>query len=380
MGAVSARPVASNDRKLAIVAGASVAVSVGAVLARFAGVMPDGPSTLIVLVGAAIGLKVALTYASRAASDVARTRVMNLISTIALAISALTVIASLPRITKLAGLHAFAVDVAAQLWTLALLWIVAGFVRTIGWRAFVGAWLTGFLGLTALARLVGTPVIAKLGTSSMLATAVWVPVTEELLKMLPVVLVLLMSMRRSRARPSALDLTLLGAWSGAGFQLYENASLGQSSFSLFANPVLSLFFPSERKGTAFGWTIAQTGHMVHTSLIALAVAFALMYPRRFAKRWIAPAVAIGAVLLEHCSQNAMITGHLNEVVGKVSIVLTLGGRLTSILLIGGVGYAVLLQRKAVEGAFHPMEWLRLLPQEAKRRSALLAAAQTRGAP
>ena len=120
--------------------------------------------------------------------------------------------------------------------------------------------------------------------------------------------------------------------------------------------------------------------MVHTSLIALGVAFALMYPRQVAKRWIAPAVAIGAVLLEHCSQNAMITGHLNEVVGKISIVLTLGGRLTSILLIGGIGCVVLLERKAVGGAFNPTEWLRLLPQEARRRSALLAAAQARGAP
>ena len=247
MGAVSARPAASSDRTLAIIAGVSVAVCVGAVLARIAGVLPDGPSTLIVIVGAAIGLKVALTYASRSASDAARTRVMNLVSTIALAISALTVIASLPRITKTAGMHAFALDLFAQLWTLALLWIVAGPVRTIGWRAFVGAWLTGFLGLTALARLVGTPVVAKLGTSSMLATAVWVPVTEELLKLLPVVLVLVMSLRRARARPSALDLALLGAWSGAGFQLYENASLGQSSFSLFANPYSRcLFRASER--------------------------------------------------------------------------------------------------------------------------------------
>jgi hypothetical protein len=41
---------------------------------------------------------------------------------------------------------------------------------------------------------------------------------------------------------------------------------------------------------------------------------------------------------------------------------------------------VLLERKAVGGGFHPMEWLRLLPQEAKRRSALLAAVQARGAP
>src|SRR5450432_3241885 len=119
MGGVTVQPMQTTDRTLAIIAGASVAVSVGAVLARIAGALPDGPSTLIVIVGAAIGLKVALTYASRSASDAARTRVMNLVSTIALAISALTVIASLPRITKTAGLHALALDFFAQLWTLA---------------------------------------------------------------------------------------------------------------------------------------------------------------------------------------------------------------------------------------------------------------------
>src|SRR5664279_1988830 len=182
ISAVTGSPTQTTDRTLALIAGASVAVSLSAVLARFAGVMPDGPSTLIVIVGAAIGLKVAFTYASRSASDATRTRVMKRVSTIGLAISVLTVIASLPRITKAGGVHVFLLDFFAQLWTLALLWIVAGPVRTIGWRAFVGAWLTGFLGLTALARLVGTPIVDKLGVSSLLGTALWVPITEELIK------------------------------------------------------------------------------------------------------------------------------------------------------------------------------------------------------
>jgi len=378
MGAVSARPAVSSDRTLAIIAGASVAVSVGAVLARFVGVMPDGPSTLIVLVGAAIGLKVALTYASRSASDAARTRVMNLVSTIALAISALTVIASLPRITKLAGLHAFALDFGAQLWTMAILWIVAGPVRTIGWRAFIGAWLTGFLGVTALARLVGTPVVDKLGTSSILATAVWVPITEEILKLLPVALVLVMAMRRRSARPAVLDIVLLAAFTGAGFNSYESATLGRGAFSLLANPILSLIIPGLGKASVNGWTVVQTGHLVHTALITLGVAFALFYPRQFARRWVVPTAAIVAVLLEHCSQNAIATGHLNEIVGKLSIVLTLGGRLTTLMLIGGVGYVAMREWRATGRGLQPDTWFGLLRGEAARRSSLFADAQMRG--
>jgi hypothetical protein len=378
MGAVTVRPAVSSDRTLAIVAGASVAVSVGAVLARLAGAMPEGPSTLVVLAGAVIGLKVALTYASRAASDAARTRVMNLVSTIALAISVLTVIASLPRITKLAGMHAFELDVAAQMWTLALLWIVAGSVRTIGWRAFVGAWLTGFLGLTALARLVGTPLVAKLGTSSIVATALWVPITEELFKLLPVTLVLVMALRRRSSRPSVLDIVLIAAFTGAGFNSYESATLGRGGFSLFANPLLSLFIPSLGKASVSGWTVVQSGHLVHTALLALGVAFALFYPKQFARRWIVPAAVIAAVLLEHCSQNAIATGHLYEIVGKLSIVLTLGGRLTTLMLIGGVAYVVLLEWRALGRQIVPETWFRLDPAEARRRSSSLAQAQVRG--
>jgi hypothetical protein len=53
------RSPGANDRTLAIIAGASVAVSVAELLARLAGVLPDGPSALSVIVAAAIGLKVA---------------------------------------------------------------------------------------------------------------------------------------------------------------------------------------------------------------------------------------------------------------------------------------------------------------------------------
>jgi len=378
MGAVTVQPMQTTDRTLAIIAGASVTVSVGAVLARLAGALPEGPSTLIVIIGAAIGLKVALTYASRSASSAARTRVMNLVSTIGLAISVATVIASMPRITKAGGVHVFLLDFLAQFWTLALLWIVAGPVRTIGWRAFVGAWLTGFLGLTALARFVGTPIVDRLGVSSLLGTALWVPITEELIKMLPVILVLVMAMRRPRARPSVLDVVLLAAATSAGFNIYESATFGRGAFSLSSNPGLSLLVPGLFRGSAYGWTMMQTGHLVHTALLALSAAFTLMYPKQFARRWIVPTVAIAAVLIEHCSQNGITTGQLNDTIGKLSIVLTLGGRLTTLMLIGGVAYVARLEWRATGREIHPETWFRLLPAEAARRSSLLAQAQMRG--
>lgn len=376
--AVVGQSMPASDRTLAIIAGASVAVSVAALLARLAGVLPDGPSALIVIVAAAVGLKVALSYAAKSASSAARARVMNLVSTVALAISGLTVLASLPRITKAGGMHPFVVDLVAQLWTLAILLVVVGPVRTIGWRAFVGAGLTGFLGATALARLVGRPLVEKLGVSSLFATALWVPFTEELFKMLPVVLVLAIALRRTTARPSVLDLTVIGAWSGAGFSLYENAAFGRGLFSLSASPLLSFFFPSTLKSTAFGWSMPQTGHLAHTALIALGVAFALTYGRRMRRPWVVPAIAIAAVLAEHCSQNAIVSSQLNGVVAKAALVLTLGGRLTPLMLIAGLAYVAALEWRIVGLPSGFENWVRVSPSEAGRRSTLLAAAQSRG--
>jgi hypothetical protein len=273
----------------------------------------------------------------------------------------------------------FLIDLLAQLWTIAVLTVVAGPVRTLGWRAFAGVALTGFLAITGLARFVGRPLIENLGASNLFAVAVWVPVTEELVKLIPVGIVLALALRRTDARPSALDAMLLGAWTGAGFAVYENAALGRGSFSLWTNPVLSLVVPSTGKGTAFGWPVMQTGHLVHTALIALAVAFAVLYGRRIRRAWIAAAVAIGAVLLEHCSQNAMAAGDLNEIVAKATLVLTLGGWLTSTLLVAGVAYVMAFEWRIVGGAFRPVDWFRLQPAEALRRAALLARAQSGGA-
>ena len=376
--AMVGRSMPANDRTLAIIGGVSVAVSVAALLARLAGVLPDGPSALIVIVAAAVGLKVALSYAAKSASSATRARVMNLISTVALAISGITVLASLPRITKAGGMHPLVVDLVAQLWTLAILSIVAGPVRTIGWRALVGAGLTGFLGTTALARLVGRPLVEKLGVSSVFATSLWVPFTEELFKMLPVVLVLAIALRRTTTRPSVLDMTMIGAWSGAGFSLYENAAFGRGVFSLSASPLLSLFFPSTLKATALGWTMSQASHLVHTAVIALGVAFALTYGRRMRRWWVVPAIAIACVLAEHGSQNAIVSGQLSGFLAKTALVLTLGGRLTSLMLIGGLAFVAALEWRIIGIPRGIENWAKVPAAEAGRRSTLLAEAQSRG--
>ena len=367
------------DIRLAVIAGTSVFISLGAFAAGITGNLPLGVSTVVVLVGVSIGLRVAWSYAATSASSPSRAGTTLMISNVGLAISAVALLAALPRLTQSAGVQTFLVDLLAQLWTIAVLTVVAGPVRTLGWRAFAGVALTGFLAITGLARFVGRPLIENLGASNLFAVALWVPVTEELVKLIPVAIVLALALRRTDARPSALDVMLVGAWTGAGFAVYENAALGRGSFSLWTNPALSLLVPSAGKGTAFWWPVVQTGHLVHTALIALAAAFAVLYGRRIRRAWIAAAVAIGAVLLEHCSQNAMAAGDLNEIIAKATLVLTLGGWLSSTLLVAGVAYLMAFEWRIVGGAFRPVDWFRLQPAEALRRSALLARVQSGGA-
>lgn len=374
---VSAR---SADIRLAAIAGTSVIVSLTAFIAGLTGSLPSGVSTVVVLVGASIGLRVAWSYAATSASSSSRARTLTVISNVGLAISGISLIATLPRITQAAGVQTFLIDLLAQLWTLAILTAVAAPARTLGWRAFAGAGLTGFLAITGLARFVGRPLIENLGMANVFASALWVPFTEESFKLIPVAIVLALAVRRSDARPSALDVTLLGAWTGAGFALYENAALGRGSFSLVTNPVVSILFPSELKGTAFDWPLVQTGHLVHTALIALGLAIAILYGRRIRRGWIAIAVAVSAVLLEHCSQNAMAVSGLNEVVAKIALVLTLGGWLTSILLVAGVAGVMAFEWRIAGGSLQPALLFRLPPEEARRRSALFARAQIGEAP
>ena len=294
----------------------------------------------------------------------------------------LSALAALPRLTKAAGVGLFTVDLAAQLWTVGLLFAAAGPARTLGWRALLGAFLLGFLGLMGLARFVGRPVIVALGNTSLFAAAIWVPITEEIFKLLPLAFMLFFALRRSDSRPSLVDMVLLTGCAAAGFAVSENASYGRGVFSLTAAPLVSLLSPATNRGAAYGWSMVQTGHLLHSALIALAIGLVVLYrgrlPRWIARAWMVPAVAVGAVLLEHCSQNAIVTGGLNRYVGEFCMIVTLGGRLCALLLALGVGYVMTIEWRAFTPLSPSKEWLVLSPQEASRRAGWLALLQVRG--
>lgn len=379
----AARTKTASDRRLGAIAALCVALSLTGVLTHAMGVVSAPVATTAILLPVGIGLRIALSYAHRSASSAHRTQVMTGVSSIGLGIAALTLISVVPHLTRAAGMGTFAADVFAHGWTLALMTIAVSAVRTLRWRVFLGVGLTGFLAVPALAALLGRPVVSRLGTNSGLATAGWAPLTEEVLKALPVLLIALLAVRRTTNRPAAADLMLLGLWSGAGFALFENAAYGRGGANWSAAPLASLLFPSSTTTALYGRPgMVVTGHMLHTGLLALGIAITLMYKELPLRRWALPASLL-VTLAEHAAVNGLLlTGSNGGSPGwaKVLAVFTLHGWLSIVLFVSGSTAIVLHEwrnatRGAPVGSGQRRTYLIPSSNEIRRRGVALAALQ-----
>src|SRR5664279_4689108 len=329
---------ARGDRRLGAIAIACIALSLAGVLVHALGLASAPVAVTMVLVPVGVGLRVALTYTGRAAGSVRRMQVMTLVSSVGLGISVLTVVGVVPHLTQAGGVAKFGADLFAHCWTLAIVTLAVATVRALGWRAFLGAGLTGFLAVPAIAALNGRPVVNHLGTNSGLATAGWAPLTEEALKALPVVLIAALAVRRRASRPSAADLLLLGLWSGAGFALFENAVYGRGGANWSAAPLASLLIPSGTTTALHGRPgMLVSGHMLHTGLLALGIAITLLYKGIRWRRWALPAAFLVAVA-EHSAVNGLLLTSKNggsPTWAKVLAAFTLHGWLSILLFFIG---------------------------------------------
>lgn len=382
---------AAGDRRLVLIGLVCAGLSMIGLLMHAVGIIPPAAATLFVLLPVGIGMRVVLVWAARSASDKRRAHIMNLVSWIGLAVSAITIIALLPRLTKLGGMDKFIADLFANGWTIVVLTLAAGSVRTLTWRAFLGTGLLGFLGVTALARLIDQPVIDH-WNGRLRANSGLVPLTEELLKVLPVVIVVWLAARRKSVRPSAADIVLLAMWSGMGFALYEDTLYGRGRATFGDAPLVSLLFPSVHTGRMFdGTTMVFGGHLVWTGLIGLGLAIGVLYGRRFKFAWLAIPVAVLVALGEHGTGNGLSIEQKPTLI-NLAMNLSLRGWLSSILLIGGTTWIVLFEwRRAIRGsrqqapapvpgaprsALESMPtWLWVTRGESARRSRLLARLQ-----
>jgi RsiW-degrading membrane proteinase PrsW (M82 family) len=378
---------ANGDRRLGAIAIACIALSLAGVLVHALGLVSAPVAVTVVLLPVGVGLRVALTYAGRAAGSVRRTQVMTLVSSIGLGISALTLVGAVPHLTRAGGLAKFGADVFAHGWTLAIVTVAVGSVRTLGWRAFLGTGLMGFLAVPAIAALIGRPVVSHLGTNSGLATAGWAPLTEESLKALPVLLIAVLAARRRASRPSAADLLLLGLWSGAGFAVFENAVYGRGGVNWSAAPLASLAIPSGTTTALYGRPgMLVSGHMIHAGLLALGIAITLLYKEFRWRRWALPAAFLVAVA-EHAAVNGLLlTSSRGGSPGwaKLLAAVTLHGWLSILLFFLGSTAIVTYEwrnatRRAPRGSGQPPAWLIPSSREIGRRGIALASLQLTGA-
>ncbi|GAB3492387.1 PrsW family intramembrane metalloprotease [Nocardiopsis coralliicola] len=172
-------------------------------------------------------------------------------------------------------------------------------------------------------------------------TYIAVPV-EELGKLLPLLLLWVFARRRLR-RSGAVDLLLLGAASGAGFQAAEQVLLATAGgpFAAVADYGPFTLVPGASVAAADGTVFA--GHAVTTGLIAGAVGFALV--GRHAYRpwvWLGVPLAAGLAFLDHLHYNAALLGLPMDPVSSTIAVLTGNGALARWLLLGLLVAAVLL--------------------------------------
>jgi RsiW-degrading membrane proteinase PrsW (M82 family) len=244
----------------------------------------------------------------------------------------------------------------------------------------------GFLAVPAIAALIGRPVVSHLGTNSALATAGWAPLTEESLKVLPVLLIAVLAVRRSASRPAAADLLLVGLWSGAGFALFENAVYGRGGVNWSAAPLVSLVVPSGTTTALYGRPgMLVSGHMIHAGLVAVGIAITLLYKDFRFRRWALP-VAFLVALAEHSAVNGLLLTSSNggsPSWAKLLAAITLHGWLSMLLFLIGSTAIVLYEwrnatRRAPRVSGQPPAWLIPSSSEIGRRGAALAALQLAG--
>lgn len=328
---------------------------------------------------------------------------LQAISWAGLVVSLLTLIVLTPHLVEEGGGAGVVLgNLARYAWTLALLVLVFARTRTIGARALIGAALAGFFGVASLAVLIGKPLVEHLGNRSPFVMLVFAPISEELLKLLPVALFLLLSARNKRWRPSVGDAVLFGVTVASGFAVYENIlyarDTGGGWFTTLPFSALLPFITSQ------GPMLVGT-HVVYTGLASLGLGVAIIYRRRFRFAWLALPIALAVILIEHASVNRLALVGLFEgppLWVRLALIITLHGYLSTLLFLAGIAIVAIYETKAIKRGgvglpaalgLHDIlaslrasprlaslaQLLRRLRYESMRRSAILAAEQTRGA-
>ncbi len=324
---------------------------------------------------------------------------LQLLSWIGLVTSLVTLALSTPKLVEEGGgLGVVLGNLAQYGWTIVLLLVVFVKTRTIGARALLGAALAGFFGVSSLAVWAGKPFVDRLGPDSVFVMTMFAPVTEELLKLMPVAIFLLLSRRSRRFRPSIGDAVLFGITVACGMSMYENVLYVRGTYGgWFATLPFSLAMPfiHMQNGMLVG------GHVVYTALASLGLAVTLFYGSRVRLARYALPVTLVVTIFEHMTVNRLVHIGSDDLgwFAELSLVVTLWGYLSTLLLVAGVAAvaafetrlmrrggatlpAPLTMRESIAGFRQSSRWAGMvqlqkrLCYESVRRASILAVAQT----
>ncbi|MEW6183166.1 MAG: PrsW family glutamic-type intramembrane protease [Bacillota bacterium] len=269
----------------------------------------------------------------------------------------------------LAVLPVFSASLWSELWV-ALYW-PAMFVlqlavltwpwRTVPLRLVISAFLMGAGPVMALVLLVQLPLVSLLeyaypvhyffadivGKNVDVGAVFLAPVCEEAFKILPLAVILIVGpWRHLRYTAGPLDLAVLGAALGGGFQFIETVWRGMAvdlhSYARIAehiSPHLGWFYLLPTLERPEAAATAWFGHAGVTAALALVIGFALRLDARRRIRWLLPAAAGGLATFEHFMTNL---GEPDVFWLKALYIADLNGLLSSILFIAGVIWAVIL--------------------------------------
>ncbi len=240
-------------------------------------------------------------------------------------------------------------DLLTNVWYHAyvLIWllVITALGRTLPLRVLAAAFFVGVFPSMAVSLAIGYPFADMLGTSNPWFKAVLVPVLEESVKALPILLFFWFLARRGTWQPSMSDGLLLGFLVGAGFALHEDAMYGRSFGGGFALSDLAIIFPTiddERLigvGRAFGFYHAQW-----TALLGLSIGAAFFFRQRFRLSWLIPVAALAVIWLDHGRVNFVFDIlQRGSATSGVLRALVLDGRLPVYLLLAGIVAAVVAE-------------------------------------
>jgi RsiW-degrading membrane proteinase PrsW (M82 family) len=328
---------------LAAAAIIGVALALAGALAGAFGLLPAPLPTVVATAGSGGAIAVLLVLRRRGAAAALTPRTRRIVELGMLGVAVMAMLAGyITTIARTGDDEATAThDLQVHACLLLVLVALALPARTLGWRPILGSLTAGFLGSIALARALGTPVIDAIGPTD-LATAVWVPITEELVKALPVLIVALLALRDRTARPAAVDLAVLGAASGAGFALMENLQYGRAWGDWSSAPPLSLLLPTIEHDRDTGASQYIAGHAIWTALVCLGLGVGLLYRHRRRLALLAIPAAFLLAVLEHGMINA-------EQPPAALGVLLAHGLLSPIVLLLGFGAMVVVERRPLRG-------------------------------